>query len=152
MQNNKTQHVAKEILAQKFVLLSTNNKLQMHDYVLWDLYNLQWRMCQIKMQSLTHIQMFFNTRNLIGWNKWRSNVLATMSWAIFQNYLEGLHWEMNLAWSWEGQKIELDINAEYVIHTAVRQTELLIKERVKQFWGLVGMWGINCRFGDTLYF
>lgn len=47
---------------------------------------------------------------------------------------------MNLTWSCVGRKLKLDIkeNTEGIIHTGVSQRTFLVKERVKQFGGLVG--------------
>lgn len=153
MQDNKDQHFAKEILAQKCMCLylpRTSLKC-MTIYVLWLLYSLQWRKCQIKMQSLPHIQMVFNVRSPTNWNKWRSDVLVAMVWAMFHNYSPSRNWEMNLTCFWVRRKLELDIeeNTEGIIYTGVSQRTILVKKRFKRFGGLVG--DENIKYRDYLF-
>lgn len=153
MPDNKDQHVAKEILAQKCMCLylpRTSFKC-MTMYVLWLFHSWQWIMCQIKMQPLPHIQMVFNVRSPTRWNKWRSDVLVAMLWTMFHNYSPSRNWEMNLTWSWVGRKLELDIKR--ILKTLF--TQEFIKAHFllrKELNSLEALWeSENIKYGDYLF-
>lgn len=139
MQYNKAQHAAKEILLQKCVCLylpRTNIKSMAMSSGFSTVCNEE---CVRLKRSHYHT---------FRWNLTQESPSVEinggqMCWPQYcASYFRIIYQARSEKWIWSyvGRKFELDIkvNDGGLIHTAVSQTTLLIKERVKQFGGLVG--------------